>query len=667
MLLSLVTTLYATKAQPVLVADFNPGPEDGLDEFTPEAFPINDLWVLNVVDPDFGVELGVFENGEVKLIKDINPGADDARPRDFVYFNDLIYFVANIGNGATGIWSTDGTEEGTNLAISINGNPRGLIVSDAGDLFFNAGDRLFRTSDGITTEELIDDVDFEAPSGEGTENYTTYQNGIAFFRKPSSTTIQLYAYTDSLVQLGEDLPSAFAFTGIGLSKAQGGLVFSHQNSSISNPEVSGVFAYQSNSDEILKFPEVGEIRRFMEFNDEVHIGHVINVGYYAFTADPLQSTFILPLSSNPSLSGPLRYAVAAGKLVFNSHQDYFSEIISITDGTIAGTNPLVGTENSTVSNMIAGQDFVFFASGIQNGSETEIYAVNAATNTTQLIYLIEDPASLKSVQPLFFREGRLYFIGNVDDEVGRELYYIETGIVDPPLTSAIEATSSNLCAEDSIASLTVTVAGGVPPYSFQWEPEWVEGSNPMNLPVGLYHVTVSDNSISPDIELSIEIGPEPLSLSSETITDEMNNQLDGSISVEIQGGTPPYQLVWNTDPQQMGTTIENLSAGTYMLTITDANDCSIEESFVVDLITAVTTPSVNWLTSVYPNPSKNILYLETESVDKPEWIYLYNDSGEQISRNTFVPQLDISMLPSGHYQLKLVGKKGSQVISFIKI
>jgi hypothetical protein len=47
----------------------------------------------------------------------------------------------------------------------------------------------------------------------------------------------------------------------------------------------------------------------------------------------------------------------------------------------------------------------------------------------------------------------------------------------------------------------------------------------------------------------------------------------------VQGGTAPYTYSWNTIPIQTTQTINNLQAGSYTLTITDANSCSQVDIF----------------------------------------------------------------------------------------
>jgi len=47
----------------------------------------------------------------------------------------------------------------------------------------------------------------------------------------------------------------------------------------------------------------------------------------------------------------------------------------------------------------------------------------------------------------------------------------------------------------------------------------------------------------------------------------------GTATATPQGGTAPYSAVWNTAPPQMGMTANNLAAGSYEVTVTDAANC----------------------------------------------------------------------------------------------
>lgn len=57
---------------------------------------------------------------------------------------------------------------------------------------------------------------------------------------------------------------------------------------------------------------------------------------------------------------------------------------------------------------------------------------------------------------------------------------------------------------------------------------------------------------------------------------------DGSITIEINNGVGNYQIFWNGSPGPGTETLENLSAGTYSVWITDGSTCSASETYTID-------------------------------------------------------------------------------------
>ena len=49
---------------------------------------------------------------------------------------------------------------------------------------------------------------------------------------------------------------------------------------------------------------------------------------------------------------------------------------------------------------------------------------------------------------------------------------------------------------------------------------------------------------------------------------------DGTATVDLTGGFPPYTISWNTNPVQTGATATGLAPGTYEVTVDDAGACT---------------------------------------------------------------------------------------------
>lgn len=70
----------------------------------------------------------------------------------------------------------------------------------------------------------------------------------------------------------------------------------------------------------------------------------------------------------------------------------------------------------------------------------------------------------------------------------------------------------------------------------------------------------------------------PIVVATNNILNESCNGIkDGSINISIQGGNPPYAVIWSNG--LTGANIQNLSAGFYQATITDQNGCGLETPF----------------------------------------------------------------------------------------
>ena len=164
--------------------------------------------------------------------------------------------------------------------------------------------------------------------------------------------------------------------------------------------------------------------------------------------------------------------------------------------------------------------------------------------------------------------------------------------------SAMQVSSiveNNLCAGDQSASIEIEANGGNSyKYYYKWAKNGVE-FNPgdtlswtdtelTSLTSGIYKVIVTDTE-GCDKEKSFEINEIPLISVAKTSTDNVCKNGDaGKIDVNISGGNAPYTTTWTKSGVFVDDTqnLNNLTAGTYRLTVVDELNCPAkEEDFTI--------------------------------------------------------------------------------------
>lgn len=134
------------------------------------------------------------------------------------------------------------------------------------------------------------------------------------------------------------------------------------------------------------------------------------------------------------------------------------------------------------------------------------------------------------------------------------------------------------CNGGNNGSINLSVSGGTTPYSFAWS-NGTSNEDVIGLLAGSYAVNVTDaNGCTENISIIIS-QPNPLSYSAVVTNVLCFSGATGSIDGTTTGGTLPYNYSWSN-----GVTIEdinNLTAGNYSLTTTDANGCSTSNNFTI--------------------------------------------------------------------------------------
>lgn len=144
------------------------------------------------------------------------------------------------------------------------------------------------------------------------------------------------------------------------------------------------------------------------------------------------------------------------------------------------------------------------------------------------------------------------------------------------------------CGDSCNGTATVeNISGGTPPYSFEWDAAANSQTTQTatNLCPGTYSVTVKDaNNCQLTKEITVEENPSDLDFSVSSTPTGCENNCSGTATVEdISGGTMPYSFQWDsTANNQTSQTAVDLCAGTYSITVTDANNC--KKSMMVEVM-----------------------------------------------------------------------------------
>jgi uncharacterized protein (DUF2141 family) len=108
------------------------------------------------------------------------------------------------------------------------------------------------------------------------------------------------------------------------------------------------------------------------------------------------------------------------------------------------------------------------------------------------------------------------------------------------------------------------------------------------LAIGTYYVTVTDETGCQIQETFNVDAPAPIEFSLQGINP--TNGFNGIVTAFITQGEPPFTLTWSNNVNgQTGLTVIDLPAGTYSLTVTDSNGCTLTKD--ITLVGAITFSS----------------------------------------------------------------------------
>ena len=153
----------------------------------------------------------------------------------------------------------------------------------------------------------------------------------------------------------------------------------------------------------------------------------------------------------------------------------------------------------------------------------------------------------------------------------------------PGLAILSEVSSLN-CANDTLGGVSIDAFSPYIPLQFQWS-DGSTDENLENVGPGWYGLSITDSSgcVSTfDFEI-VASNANPIVIN---LIDLQHNQCfgyaDGSVHIDVQGGSGSFYLQWNTFPIFTTASIDGLAAGNYTASITDTDGCNSSATFTIE-------------------------------------------------------------------------------------
>ncbi|MCW3124408.1 MAG: hypothetical protein JWO03_66, partial [Bacteroidetes bacterium] len=159
--------------------------------------------------------------------------------------------------------------------------------------------------------------------------------------------------------------------------------------------------------------------------------------------------------------------------------------------------------------------------------------------------------------------------------------HIDNAIImtQPTPVTATASPTAITCPGDSNGTISVTPGGGTPGYTYNWAPISSNAQNVAGLQLGTYTVTVTDVNLCTASATADILAVDPMILHPQVKNVLCTPLKNGFIYLPITGGTPAYNYVWSNN--STSNYLPALDNGTYDVTITDANGCEIDTSFII--------------------------------------------------------------------------------------
>ena len=245
-----------------------------------------------------------------------------------------------------------------------------------------------------------------------------------------------------------------------------------------------------------------------------------------------------------------------------------SWIVEITDnnGCVATDTAVIGQPQPFAATVAIAQQVTCF--GQANGQAT------VTANGVGLTYAWNDPASQTTATASNLAAGSYNVTVSSSQTCDTTLTVV---ITQPALLTVLAVQNQQVsCNGGSNGIALASGVGGTAPFTYQWDDSNLQTTaSATGLASGTYNVIVTDaNLCTANGTVTIAQAP-AISIAVNIDSASCNGTSDASIQAIVSGGTPGYTYSWNPNAIS-GNPLTGIAAGSYSLTVTDANNCTAQ-------------------------------------------------------------------------------------------
>ncbi len=247
-------------------------------------------------------------------------------------------------------------------------------------------------------------------------------------------------------------------------------------------------------------------------------------------------------------------------------------------------------------------------------------------------------------------------------------------ITEPAVLTSTTSSNAVSCYGDCDGDATVLPSGGTQPYQFDWDSTAANQitATASALCPGTYTVLVTDANGCTTTNAATVTQPLAMTITTSAVPTSCQACTDGSASANVGGGTPSYSYLW-TPSGQTTQTATNLTAGSYTVTATDAQGCTIMDTIVVTSPTGIESNAAGIYLHVYPNPINNVANIEVGHVEgQVMWVTLFDVTGKLLESKQYnapkgtTIQMNFENYPSGAYLLEVRAGEAKTTVKLFK-